>query len=88
VAALLRCIYGSIEFAPTMKLQLEATANIREESTFRFLTQLCDACNWDENYNIGAKYLRVMRKVITMTSEDETEKRKHLLHYEIIARVI
>jgi len=29
VAALLRCIYGALEYAPTMKLKLEAIKNIK-----------------------------------------------------------
>jgi len=66
VAALLRCLYASVEYAPNMALKIEAINTIRDPVVFRNVTQLCDACNWDENANIGAKYLRVMRHVIRM----------------------
>jgi len=38
VAALLRCLYASIEYAPTMALQLEAIENIRDPVVFRNIT--------------------------------------------------
>ena len=67
VAAMLRCIYGALEYAPTMKLKLEAIKNIKKPETFRLITQLCETCDWDETCNIGAKYLRVMRHVIRLS---------------------
>ena len=38
VAAMLRCIYGALEYAPSMKLKLEAIKNIKRPETFRLIT--------------------------------------------------
>ena len=55
---------------------------------FRGITQLCDATDWDENANIGSKYLRVMRSVIKMPLDKDRQKTDMLVHYELIAIVI
>lgn len=88
VAALLRCLYGAIEYAPTMQLQLEAIQNIRDPVMFRTITQLCDSCNFDETANIGAKYLRLMRHVIKMELAMDREQNEKLMQYELVAIVI
>jgi hypothetical protein len=88
VAALLRCLYAAIEFAPNVTLQLEAIQNIRDPSMFRTITQLCDSCNFDETANIGAKYLRLMRHVINMELAMDREKNENLMQYELVAVVI
>ena len=66
IAAFLRCLYAAIEFAPNYILRQNAIHNIRDPIMFRSITQLCDSTDWDENANIGAKYLRVMRSVIKL----------------------
>mmetsp|Transcript_20800 Transcript_20800/g.32074 ORF Transcript_20800/g.32074 Transcript_20800/m.32074 type:complete len:124 (+) Transcript_20800:3851-4222(+) len=88
ISAFLRCLYGAIEYAPTVSLKYDAIANIRDPLMFRSITQLCDSLNWDETANIGAKYLRVMRHVIKMPLEKEHEHTDMLMHYELIAMVI
>jgi len=49
---------------------------------------LCDACDWDENANIGAKYLRVMRSIIELSKDKDHEEFNMVKHYDIIAIVI
>jgi len=55
---------------------------------FRSITQLCDSTNWDENANIGAKYIRVMRNILKLPPDQGTESVDNLMHYELIAIVI
>lgn len=88
IAAYLRCLYASVEYAPNVELRKQAIANIRDPLMFRAITQLCDATNFDEHANIGAKYLRVMRSIVKLPREKETETMDMLMHYEFIAIVI
>jgi len=88
VAAYLRCLYGAIECAPTIPLKNKAIACIKAPAMFRGITQLCDSTNWDEQANIGAKYLRVMRHVIRLPVGQDKEDFDQLLHYELITIVI
>lgn len=81
VAAYLRCLYASVEFAPTVPLRKEARDNIIDPVQFRFITQLCDACNWDETANIGAKYLRLMRYIMKLPLDNDIAEFDHLMHY-------
>jgi hypothetical protein len=55
---------------------------------FRTITQLCDSTNWDENSNIGGKYLRVMRHVITLDRVKDVETTDMFTHYQLLAVVI
>ena len=55
---------------------------------FRLITQLCDTTSWDETANISAKYLRLMRYIIKLPSERNSESTDMLMHYEILAIVI
>ena len=55
---------------------------------FKFITSLCDSCDWDETANIGAKYLRVVRPIIMMELDEGNENDKRLLHYELVASAI
>lgn len=87
VAAYLRCVFASIEYAPNLKLQTDAIRVVKEIDFFKNLTLLCDSTGWLEA-NIGAKYLRIMRNVIKVPYEDSEEPKEHLYHYEIIAVVI
>lgn len=73
VAAMLRCFYASIEYAPSILLKQESIKNLRDPILFRGITQLCDSTNWDENACIGAKYLRVMRHIIILPLEKDHE---------------
>ena len=55
---------------------------------FRGITQLCDSTDWDEQANIGAKYLRVMRHVIRLPLREDREQDDMLIHYDLITFVI
>lgn len=66
IAAFLRCLYASIEFAPNQSSRKISIAIIRDPDMFRTITQLCDTTDWDEKTNIGSKYLRVMRYIIKL----------------------
>lgn len=66
IAAFLRCLYASIEFAPNQKIRDRAIRYIKNVEMFRTITQLCDSTDWDEKANIGSKYLRVMRNIIKL----------------------
>lgn len=88
VAAFLRCLYGAIECAPSIPLKNKAIACIKEPSMFRGITQLCDSTDWDEQANIGAKYLRVMRHVIRLPLREDREQDDMLIHYDLITFVI
>jgi hypothetical protein len=88
VAAYLRCLYASIEFAPTVEGRKKAIRNLRDEFMFRTITQLCDSTDWDEKCNIASKYLRVMRSIIKLEIDQPEEKLSMLTHYELVAIVI
>lgn len=88
IAAYLRCLYGAIEFAPSVDLRNHSIQHIRDPLTFRKITQLCDATDWDESACIGAKYLRVMRNIIRTPFHKEREDPAILIHYELLAVVI
>ena len=49
---------------------------------------MCDSTNWDENANIGAKYIRVMRNILKLPPHQGIENPDYLMHYELIAIVI
>ena len=49
---------------------------------------MCDSTDWDENCNIGAKYLRVMRSVIKLPHCKGVGYSGFLMHYKLIAIVI
>ena len=49
---------------------------------------MCDAADWDDTAHIGAKYLRVVRHVIKLPFERDSEDNRMLMHYELIAMVI
>ena len=51
------------------------------------MTQLCDSTNWDENANIGAKYLRLMRHILKLDTEKDVETIDMLMHYQLLAVV-
>ena len=55
---------------------------------FRTITQLCDSTDWDENSNIGGKYLRVMRHIISLDRVKDVETTDMLTHYQLLAVVI
>lgn len=79
IAAFLRCLYAAIEYAPNAKLRNNAIKNIRDPVVFRSITQLCDSTNWDENANIGAKYIRVMRSILKLPPSVGTETMDNLM---------
>jgi len=60
---------------------------LKDEFVFRNITQLCETTGWFEA-NIGAKYLRLMRHIITVPFTEANEDIKHLALYEIIGLVI
>lgn len=88
VAAFLRCIYASIEFAPTTELKTTAINNIRGIESFRSITQLCDSTGWSEDANIAAKYLRIARHVISVPLQGDRASEQYYPHYEIVGIVI
>lgn len=88
VAAYLRCLYGAIEYAPSNALRNNSIQNIKDPLIFRGITQLCDSTNWDENANIGGKYLRVMRSVIKLPISKDKADNDIMLHYDFMAIVI
>ena len=88
VAAYLRCLYAAIEYCPEQSWRETTIEEIRAPLTFRTITQLCDSTNWDENANISAKYLRVMRHIIKLSPNKEHEEPSMLMHYELIGIVI
>jgi hypothetical protein len=88
IAAFLRCLYAAIEYAPTAKLRNSAISHMRDPHRFRSITKLCDSTNWDENANIGAKYIRVMRSILKLPPGNGTDSMDNLMHYELIAIVI
>jgi hypothetical protein len=91
VAAYLRCLHGAIEYAPFDKhrdLRTRAIAKLREPATFRTITQLCDATDWDEGASIGSKYLRVVRHVIKLPNGKDEETTDMLMHYQLLAIVL
>ena len=47
IAAFLRCLYGSIEYAPSIDLRNHAIQHVKDPLNFKKITQLCDATNWD-----------------------------------------
>ena len=87
VAAYLRCLYGAIEYAPTIDLRFTAILSIKDPLMFRTITQLCDSTDWDESAGIGAKYLRVMRHIIKLPLNKGVETSDMLMHYELISAV-
>ena len=87
VAAYLRCLYGAIEYAPTIDLRFTAILSIKDPLMFRTITQLCDSTDWDESAGIGAKYLRVMRHIIKLPLNKGVETTDMLMHYELISAV-
>jgi len=88
ISAYLRCLYASIEYAPSITLQANAIQSIREPLMFRDITQLCDTVNWDETANIGAKYLRIMRQVLKLSTDKDSESTSMIELYELVALVI
>lgn len=52
------------------------------------MTQLCDSVDWDENSNIGSKYLRVMRHIILMPYDKSKEETHKIMYYNLISIVI
>jgi hypothetical protein len=88
VAAFLRCLWASIEYAPNYRLRNNAITFLKDPHTFRSITQLCDCTDWDEGCHIGAKYLRVMRNIIKLPIDKDLEKTDMLMHYELISIVI
>jgi hypothetical protein len=88
VAALLRVIFASIEYAPSQELKAHNIDLIRNFKNFRDLTMLCEATQWNPNYAIVSKYLRVMRHVLRTPTSREFEWDKMLTIYQWIAHVI
>ena len=88
IAAYLRCLLATIEYAPTNELKQDAIKNIRDEQQFRTITKLCDSTNWDEEANIAPKYLRVMRYIIQLPVRKECEDLEKIMHYQLVAKVI
>ena len=87
IAAYLRCLYASIEYAPTQQLKQEAIMCLKDLFVFRNLTQLCDTTGWFEA-NIGAKYLRIMRHIIKVPYTESMESFENQPHYEIMSIAI
>lgn len=88
IAAFLRCLYASIEYAPSWDMKDESLNTLRDIKLFRTITQLCDCTDFDEGANIGAKYLRVMRSVITLPRNKNDEDLDMMMHYELLSFAI
>lgn len=81
IAAYLRCLLATIEYAPTNELKNDAIKNIKDEQQFRTITKLCDSTNWDVEANIAPKYLRIMRFIIQLPVRNQNEDSEKIMHY-------
>lgn len=88
VAAMLRCIYASIECAPSLDLKLMAIQNLSSVKVFRSISQLCDSTDWDQESNIISKYFRLARHVVKLKTVEDRENPGRLELYEILSVVI
>ena len=87
IAAYLRCLFASIEYAPTAKLRKDAILQLKDIFAFRLITQLCDTTGWLEA-GIGAKYLRIMKHIIKAQLTDNNESFDNIAHYEVMSIAI
>jgi hypothetical protein len=87
VAAFLRCLHASLEYAPDDEMYQAAIRNLREDYMFRSVTQLCASTGWFEA-NIGTKYLQVMRYIIRLEYTTRFEEKGNVMKYEMLAIVI
>ena len=87
VAAFLRCLYASIDNAPDKDYHEQAINNLKGDTTFKKITQLCASTNW-QMCNIGSKYLQVMHYITRVHSSERLEVQDNLIKYEIISIVI
>ena len=87
ISAFMRCLYASIESAPTVAYYDQALANIRLDEIFRKTSELCSSTGWLDA-NIGTKYLQVMRYAMRMDPTARLEDHKNLLKYEILSVVV
>jgi hypothetical protein len=63
ISAMLRCIYASIEYSPTLELKDQTISQLRVKQTFTWLTELCSTTGWVIG-NVGAKYLRIVQHAL------------------------
>ena len=84
----LRCIYASIEFAPTMEIRILAIKNLNNDGMLFKIAQLCDSVDWDENNCLGAKFLRIMRHILQLPFHKIKEDINKISNYYLIANVI
>ena len=87
IAAYLRCLHAAIEYAPKPYLEEAARKELRDDSNFIEVTQLCATTGWFEA-NIGTKYLKVFRNVLKLEYSRGHEKVESLLKYQIFAVVV
>ena len=87
VAAFLRCLHASIEYAPDINFHLDAVHNLQSIYMFKSITQLCASTGWLKA-NIGTKYLQVMRYIIRIDSLTRHEKKENVVKYEVLAIVV
>lgn len=87
IAAFLRCLHASLEYAPDDEMYQEAIKNLHQDYMFKSVTQLCASTGWFEA-NIGTKYLQVMRYIIRLDYTVRFEKKENVMKYEVLATVI
>ena len=87
IAAFLRCLFNSLEYAPDGEFYKNAIENLHSDILFKSVTQLCASTGWFEA-QIGTKYIQVMRYLIRLPRTARFEKKKSILKYEILAIVI
>ena len=87
IAAFLRCLFNSLEYAPDGDFYQAAIENIHSDILFKSITQLCASTGWFEA-QIGTKYIQVMRYIIRLPRTTRFEKKKNTLKYEVLAIVI
>ena len=68
-------------------MKREAIAQLKNVDMMRQITQLCDSTGW-VYANIGPKYLRVMRRVLALSIDDQFEKKENLHLYEIVSKAV
>ena len=87
IAAFLRCLHASVEYAPTFELNGLALNNLIDDEMFYNITQLCSSTGWCQA-NIGTKYLQVMRCIMRLPMNKPTEDASRLKKYEIFVLVL
>jgi hypothetical protein len=60
VSSFLRIVHALLEYAPLTELRINTIRILRQPNVFKSITILCDACEWNQDFGLVQKYLRVM----------------------------